>query len=203
MNRSPDRPAQPLPDPRVAGPPREPTWTIVRDHHRASIDELAVIGAPGRDRTYDSRFRKPMLSPLSYWGGGWQLGLQLATGQNATGVGRGVDGWRRTQRWSRGLRSQPADEAGTGHTAVSGARYRRLRRVSGVGLLPPDTIAFQEPRNTVLECAASSLVRWQLGDNTPPLQLSSAPRAGACYDGPAVHPVVRVGAAASAAPRRS
>ena len=25
--------------------------------------------APGRNRTYDTRFRKPMLYPLSYWGG--------------------------------------------------------------------------------------------------------------------------------------
>ena len=37
-------------------------------------------GAPGTTRTCDLRFRKPLLYPLSYGGGGWQLGLQLAIG---------------------------------------------------------------------------------------------------------------------------
>ncbi len=36
-------------------------------------------GAPGRIRTCDTRFRKPLLSPLSYEGGGWQNALRNAT----------------------------------------------------------------------------------------------------------------------------
>jgi hypothetical protein len=30
-------------------------------------------GAPGRNRTSDTRFRKPVLYPLSYEGGSWIL----------------------------------------------------------------------------------------------------------------------------------
>ena len=40
---------------------------------------LVLTRAPGTTRTCDLRFRKPLLYPLSYGGGGWQLELQLAT----------------------------------------------------------------------------------------------------------------------------
>ncbi len=41
-----------------------------------------VIGAPGRIRTYDTRFRKPMLYPLSY--GSVAASHLLAAGRQAT-----------------------------------------------------------------------------------------------------------------------
>ena len=33
------------------------------------LDYLVLLGAPGRNRTYDLRFRKPLLYPLSYGSG--------------------------------------------------------------------------------------------------------------------------------------
>ncbi len=41
------------------------------------------MGAPGRTRTCDARFRKPTLYPLSYGGGGWQFGWRVAPGANS------------------------------------------------------------------------------------------------------------------------
>jgi hypothetical protein len=43
-------------------------------HSLAEVDEIQnpyFIGAPGMNRTCDLRFRKPLLYPLSYEGGGW------------------------------------------------------------------------------------------------------------------------------------
>ncbi|MEY4228838.1 MAG: hypothetical protein RLZ84_1430 [Actinomycetota bacterium] len=37
------------------------------------------IGAPGRDRTCDLRFRKPLLYPLSYGGGDGARGAEFTT----------------------------------------------------------------------------------------------------------------------------
>ena len=56
-------------------------------HLRETIEN---IGAPGRDRTCDLRFRKPLLYPLSYGGGdGANCGAKFAdtsciTSNNAT-----------------------------------------------------------------------------------------------------------------------
>ncbi len=55
-----------LPPPILLGANRRP--------RRAGIDpgcgprERHIVGAPGRNRTYDTRFRKPLLYPLSYGG---------------------------------------------------------------------------------------------------------------------------------------
>ena len=43
------------------------------------------LGAPGRNRTCDTRFRKPMLYPLSY--GGVHAATCAGTGEPATGQG--------------------------------------------------------------------------------------------------------------------
>jgi hypothetical protein len=51
--------------------------------HRRRSDPTSItrnttrIGAPGRNRTCDTRFRKPLLSPLSYEGLGWSEYLRL------------------------------------------------------------------------------------------------------------------------------
>jgi hypothetical protein len=46
---------------------RDPGWTDIR----VSSADPVVLGAPGRIRTCDARFRKPTLYPLSYEGGAW------------------------------------------------------------------------------------------------------------------------------------
>ena len=50
------------------------------------------IGAPGRDRTCDLRFRKPLLYPLSYGGGdGAERGAKVsATARKPWGKGSSV-----------------------------------------------------------------------------------------------------------------
>ena len=48
-------------EPRSRRPHRSPRRTIV-----APSIVIAVPGAPGRNRTCDTRFRKPLLYPLSY-----------------------------------------------------------------------------------------------------------------------------------------
>ena len=40
----------------------------VQAHPRRKRPEQAKRGAPGRNRTFDTRFRKPVLYPLSYEG---------------------------------------------------------------------------------------------------------------------------------------
>jgi hypothetical protein len=44
---------------------------ILADNQLECPGEAKLLGAPGRIRTYDTRFRKPLLYPLSY-GSEWQ-----------------------------------------------------------------------------------------------------------------------------------
>ncbi len=69
--RSAPRPPVATPDGSVSGPPAR--MAAARNVKWSPPKREDLVGAPGRTRTCDARFRKPTLYPLSYGGSGWRV----------------------------------------------------------------------------------------------------------------------------------